>query len=466
MPVFSGKVFHLVQGPTHICDKGGLTDARVKALQRVIQAHDGRCAGSLAEADVWLVNDAVLPTYRRYCLADPAHRAEGGGFVKRCVDAKRFLDAYVEDAMPMPGRVPGKRNDFTEAEKELLCQWIAMKIPEKAAGGRYGQNIYKQLVVQAMDFPNGLWGAAVSHPWASWLEHYKKNAETLDPRIAEIVEEKGYTSDQKTTYRVDRRVNGLKRIAVREESEESEDGNEGEGAAIEQEQPDDEESEEEPLRKRQRRVNQRSSSAAYAMNAEAGPSGANRQATRSPVVDRPPSPLNTQKTMVDPSQPPGQASSSRQRTAQREPVAISESEGEQDNPAGNQARGGRHSGSSVGTVRATPFNTRRSESSRSPSAPAAGPSRHADRQPLEASEQVASANAIEGVLDGDEQTQAGEFPSDDSQDRSREFGSDDSRSREGSLSFERSPGPSGSEDEQEPLESDASDDARAAEGLL
>ena len=117
---------------------------------------------------MWLVADAGLDTYRRYCRADPAHRAENTGFVKLCVEKKRFLDAYVPDAMPMRGRVPGRcvcasvfvlglrlngllgrRNDFNEEEKELLCQWLAMKIPENAAGGRLGNNVWQMLVDEA-----------------------------------------------------------------------------------------------------------------------------------------------------------------------------------------------------------------------------------------------------------------------------------------------------------------------------
>ena len=37
MPVFAGKSFYFVRGPTHICERGGLSDTRVAALQRTIQ---------------------------------------------------------------------------------------------------------------------------------------------------------------------------------------------------------------------------------------------------------------------------------------------------------------------------------------------------------------------------------------------------------------------------------------------
>lgn len=66
----------------------------------------------------------------------------------------------------------------------------------------------------------------MNHPWSSWKEHYKKNYEELDPRIQEIVDEKGYTAYSTRAYHVDRRLNKRARAQYEEEEEESEEDDE------------------------------------------------------------------------------------------------------------------------------------------------------------------------------------------------------------------------------------------------
>lgn len=38
-----------------------------------------------------------------------------------------------------------RRTQFTNADEEHLCEWIAAKIPYKETGGRTGNRIYQQL---------------------------------------------------------------------------------------------------------------------------------------------------------------------------------------------------------------------------------------------------------------------------------------------------------------------------------
>ena len=59
----------------------------------------------------------------------------------------------------------------------------------------------------------------MNHPWSSWKEHYKKNSETLDPRIDQIVVENGYTSHSRTAYLVDRRLNGRVMVDYEDDDE-------------------------------------------------------------------------------------------------------------------------------------------------------------------------------------------------------------------------------------------------------
>lgn len=83
----------------------------------------------------------------------------------------------------------------------------------------------------------GRWGLANNHPMQAWKEHYKKNRLRLNPRIDEIVAEKGYTAESKTAYRSDRRLNKRVRVQVEEEEEEEEDADEEESPISEDEAP-------------------------------------------------------------------------------------------------------------------------------------------------------------------------------------------------------------------------------------
>lgn len=38
-----------------------------------------------------------------------------------------------------------RRTQFTEADEDHLCNWIAAKIPYKETGGRTGNRLYQQL---------------------------------------------------------------------------------------------------------------------------------------------------------------------------------------------------------------------------------------------------------------------------------------------------------------------------------
>ena len=62
----------------------------------------------MEDADVWIVNDAVLPIYRGYCKSAPDYRAEGTGFIQRCIDNEAWYDEWVEERRPMRGRAPGR----------------------------------------------------------------------------------------------------------------------------------------------------------------------------------------------------------------------------------------------------------------------------------------------------------------------------------------------------------------------
>ena len=72
------------------------------------QQYGGKVSDHIDDASVWIVNDGVIDTYKRYCVNDPEHRAEGPGFIAKCIDRKSFQDEVYEARKPMGGRHPGK----------------------------------------------------------------------------------------------------------------------------------------------------------------------------------------------------------------------------------------------------------------------------------------------------------------------------------------------------------------------
>jgi hypothetical protein len=119
---------------------------------------------SLGECDILLVSEADL-TIPLDVLAlsydvhpNPKLRGiyvEPTSFVERCIEDNYF--ALGRDRKPkkgMPGRRPSDwfegpslhPTDFTVADDENLCRYLGMRIPDKAFGGRSGDNVYQDLV--------------------------------------------------------------------------------------------------------------------------------------------------------------------------------------------------------------------------------------------------------------------------------------------------------------------------------
>ena len=118
------------------------------------------------------------------------------------------------------------RVEFTQHDDESLCYYLARVLPDKAAGGRLGLEVYKELVravgtcsTRRLSLLNHkfiffksydkatvrsahAWGAR--HTAESWKERYKKNSAKFDAWIEEIVKEEGRS--RKQLWPEDRRV--------------------------------------------------------------------------------------------------------------------------------------------------------------------------------------------------------------------------------------------------------------------
>lgn len=140
---------------------------------------------------------------------------------------------------------------FTAQDDEHLCYFLARIIPDKAAGGRLGLEVYKELLRTVGTYPStirpsplkhifvfflksrsfGKAAARDTHAWGarhtaeSWKERYKKNAAEFDKWIEDIVKQEGRS--RKQLWPEDRRVTHkpLRGRRKHEPERDSSDGN-------------------------------------------------------------------------------------------------------------------------------------------------------------------------------------------------------------------------------------------------
>ncbi|GJE88157.1 rap1 myb-like domain-containing protein [Phanerochaete sordida] len=216
--------FYIVTGPTEV-DKElqVLKEGKAVELRAKIEAHGGRVVQDMKNAEIWIVSSAALKKYRMYCADSPRHRAEKPTFVRECVQQGRLVEEPVLKKKPMRGRYPGSKSSYTDSHKDILCQWMAVKIPDPASGGRLGKRVFQDFTENAEIFPNGRWALAAAHPWSSWRQHYRTHKAELDEMIDEYVKAWGRTADSKGTYVHDRRFNKRAGAIVKDENESSDD---------------------------------------------------------------------------------------------------------------------------------------------------------------------------------------------------------------------------------------------------
>ncbi|KAJ6597223.1 hypothetical protein DFH09DRAFT_114514 [Mycena vulgaris] len=126
-----------------------------------------------------------------------------------------------------------ERTEFTALDDWNLCNYVGQLIPNKADGGRTGNNIYKMLMRNA-ELDEAEYGWALRHTWESWRERYKKNQPQFDENIKKYVVSRGVAQHQK--YHLSRNAPRGKRTAddmdSTEEEEEEEEEDVEHGAAV------------------------------------------------------------------------------------------------------------------------------------------------------------------------------------------------------------------------------------------
>ncbi|RDB21387.1 hypothetical protein Hypma_011835 [Hypsizygus marmoreus] len=135
-------------------------------------------------------------------------------FIKACI-RRGSLKHRIKPKQGMGGSIGRTRTEFTFKDEKHLCRYIAIKIPEKTAGGRTGNRLYERLLEMGLAMTEEH-GWAKRHPWSSWRQHYKMNAKRLDPIIRDYA--RHYRPTEKQTYDLDRRI-GKKKLRNDTDSE-------------------------------------------------------------------------------------------------------------------------------------------------------------------------------------------------------------------------------------------------------
>ncbi|KAF4564439.1 hypothetical protein EYR36_002373 [Pleurotus pulmonarius] len=203
-PIFKGRSF-FVDSSIHDVDQ------RAYLTYNLI-VHGGTVAWKLDDADILLVNEQKLPSRSiPHLQIAYAHSPDSSlqnlivldeQTIWRHVDREIFLQpAQPPTKLPMGGSNTGfYRTPFSQADKNNLAFYLSRKIPDKEAGGRYGNKVYEKLA----DNPHQEMVWAQRHTWQSWRQHYVKHDTEIDSRISEFV--KSHPPSDVTGYILDRRV--------------------------------------------------------------------------------------------------------------------------------------------------------------------------------------------------------------------------------------------------------------------
>ncbi|KAK2466727.1 hypothetical protein APHAL10511_000985 [Amanita phalloides] len=165
-----------------------LASAAKVNIIRLAQEHGGKAVGTDDGADMVIV-DTNYPaeTLQDAYFSHPNKkyrriRVEDVTFIHKCISRGVFQHSPIM-RYPMRGSGPGRTN-YTKADEENLCRYLAIKIPNARRGGRLGHKIYEDMVKLAHVMPRE-YAWVTRHPAESWREHYrsKKNRERLDTMI-------------------------------------------------------------------------------------------------------------------------------------------------------------------------------------------------------------------------------------------------------------------------------------------
>ncbi|KAF9044851.1 hypothetical protein BDZ89DRAFT_1008374 [Hymenopellis radicata] len=184
--------------PIHIHSSIANVNARNTLSERIMHSGgDPHATPQTARVVLADPNTEVFQALVKTYDGNPAVHVESYLWVKKCIE--KGIVSFTPVVFKNPGgrRRGEERTQFNERDDELLCGWIASKIPYKEIGGRTGNRLYQQLL-ELSDEPEYSW--VTRHTWQSWRERYKKNAERMDKMISAIVAETKPSLGEKGQY--------------------------------------------------------------------------------------------------------------------------------------------------------------------------------------------------------------------------------------------------------------------------
>jgi hypothetical protein len=73
-----------------------------------VKQHGGKVCSDMRAAQVLIVDNKAIDTYKLYCSTAPNQRAEKASFIQKCINAGRVIEEPIEQKKAMAGRHPGK----------------------------------------------------------------------------------------------------------------------------------------------------------------------------------------------------------------------------------------------------------------------------------------------------------------------------------------------------------------------
>ncbi|KAF7426474.1 hypothetical protein PC9H_008843 [Pleurotus ostreatus] len=221
-PIFKGRSF-FVDSSIHDLDRRAY-------LSYNLIVHGGTVSWKLDGADILLVDEQKLPSRSIPHLQIAYAHSPDPSLQNLIVLDEQTIWRHVQreiilqpneptTKVPMGGSKTGfYRTPFSQADKNNLAFYLSRKIPDKAAGGRYGNKVYEEL----SENPHKEMQWARRHTWQSWRQHYVKNDTDIDSRISEFVishpplNATKYNSDRRVTRRMTRRTSTEKMLKGRD----------------------------------------------------------------------------------------------------------------------------------------------------------------------------------------------------------------------------------------------------------
>jgi len=181
--------------------KRNITPRRANALARTVKNHGGEVVEDEEDADTIIVKDgnAAEEYSEKFNNYRNSIYVESTFFIARCIRDAVYNHLPVAFNGISGPRGPRQQRLFTGEDDHNLASYLAVKIPIAGAGGRTGNNIYKNLVELARKWPDK-YAWVKRHTWNGWRERYKRRRESIDELIEAFLRKNPMPADGKGLF--------------------------------------------------------------------------------------------------------------------------------------------------------------------------------------------------------------------------------------------------------------------------